>query len=103
MGADMLRINPARTVSPPAPLHRDLPTGLSASIATCGCRRLQLNRYLADLAGELEGHKVRPRHGPTFAYSENQRPRPPKKILGCVRPPLPVRIVALGRVPPPAK
>ena len=53
----MLRINPAGTVSPSAPLHNNLPTGSSASIATCGCRRLQLKRYLADLAGELEGTK----------------------------------------------
>ena len=58
---------PARRVSPPAPLHSDLPNGLSDR--DCGSRRLQLNRYLADLAGELEGHSVRPGHGLTFAYT----------------------------------
>jgi len=44
---------------------------------------------------------ARPR--PHLRLHGYQRPRPPKKILGCVRSPLPVRIVPLRRVRPPAK
>ena len=44
--------------------------GLVRLDCDCGCHRLQLNRYLADLAGELERHRVRPGHGCTFAQTD---------------------------------
>ena len=36
----------------------------------CDRHRLQLNRYLADPAGELERHSVRPGHGRAFAQTD---------------------------------
>ena len=47
----------------------------------CGCHRLRLNRYLADLADEFDGHSVRSGHGVTFAYTDT-RPSSAEKDIG---------------------
>lgn len=65
----MLRINPARTVSPPArftAIYRQASPPRLRLAAAVGFNSI----VTADLARELEEHKVLPRHGLTFAYTD---------------------------------
>ena len=100
-----------------APTFKDQPAENSQSASTasqrftgglvrlnCDCGAVGFNSIVTLLILPLNlkaQSAARPR--PHLRLHGYQRPRPPKKILGCVRSPLPVRIVPLRRVRPPAK
>ena len=66
----MLRTNPGENSQSASTASQRFNDRIVRLGCDCGCRRLQLSRYLADLAVELEGHRVRPSHGLTFAYTD---------------------------------